>query len=113
MIEGMSVRHHGKGLLAWTWPLLAVGATLVLACGRSPYKPSSDDAATIFMDACLPCHQGSSNGPSLAGRALTKEAIAQRLDHGGKGMPSFPGIKGEARTELVAYVVQLSSPASP
>ena len=112
MIEWIRGRHGGKGLIKLP-ALLTAAAALFLACGRSPYKPSSDDAATIYMDACLPCHQGSSTGPSLAGRTLSKEAVIQRLDHGGKGMPSFPGIKGEARTELVAYVVRLSSPANP
>ena len=112
MIEWMRCRHRGKSRIAIP-SLLATAAILILACERSPYKPSSDDAATIYMDACLPCHQGGSTGPSLAGRALTPEAVNQRLDRGGKGMPSFPGIRGRRGPSSWQYVVRLSSPANP
>lgn len=106
--------HSGKqkGRMGTGAGCLVVAAALVLACERSPYKPSSDDAASVYMEACLPCHQGGSSGPSLAGLALTPETVTERLDKGGKDMPSFPGIRGEARANLVAYVVRLSSPGT-
>lgn len=85
--------------------LVAVG---FLGCDRSPYGPSTDEPATVYMEACAPCHQGGSAGPALAGRHLTTQAVEARLSRGAKGMPSFPGIRGEARRKLVAFVIQLS-----
>lgn len=82
---------------------------MALGCVGSPYKPATSDAGTVYMEACLPCHQDGPNGPSLAGRDLTAEAVERRLARGGRGMPSFPGIRGEARTNLVAFVVRLSA----
>lgn len=89
-------------------PALALLALASLACGRSPYRPVTDEPATIYMEACLPCHQGGAEGPPLAGRKLTPGAVEARLDRGGKGMPSFPRIRGEARRNLVDFVVNLS-----
>jgi hypothetical protein len=83
-------------------------AALLSACDRSPYSPSSDDPATTYMEACFPCHQGGSAGASLAGRKLTPEAVSERLDRGGKGMPAFPGIRGGSRKQLVGFVVRMS-----
>ena len=111
MVERMRGRRRGKSLIAL--PAFLAAAILLLACGRSPYTPTSDDAPTIYMEACLPCHQGGPAGPSLAGKALTPETVSRRLDRGGEGMPSFPGIRGETRARLVDYVVRLSSPANP
>ncbi len=89
--------------------LCAVAA--LAACSSSAYKPDTDDGGTIFMEACRPCHSGpSSPGGSLAGRNLTDPKVAGRLDSGGKGMPSFPGIKGQARTNLIRFVVRMSHP---
>ncbi len=84
------------------------GIALALACTGSPYKPATDDAATVYMEACLPCHQGGTTGPSLAGRHLSASAVEERLDHGAKGMPPFPHIRGDARRHLVAFIVRLS-----
>ncbi len=84
------------------------GIALALACTGSPYKPATNDAATIYMEACLPCHQGGTTGPSLAGRHLNASAVEERLDHGAKGMPAFPHIRGDARRHLVAFIVRLS-----
>lgn len=89
--------------------LLALG---FVGCNRSPYGSSTDEPATVFMEACVTCHQGGSAGPALAGRNLTAQTVEARLSRGGEGMPSFPGIRGEARRKLVAFVVQLSGETS-
>ncbi len=93
-------------------PVLALCAIAVLAtCSSSGYKPDTEDGGTIFMEACRPCHAGpSSPGGSLAGRNLTERQVADRLSSGGKGMPSFPGITGQARTNLIRFVVRMSGP---
>ena len=93
-------------------PVLALCAAAALtACSSSGYKPDTDDGGTIFMEACRPCHAGpSSPGGSLTGRNFTERQVAARLSSGGKGMPSFPGIKGEARTNLIRFVVRMSRP---
>jgi hypothetical protein len=93
----------------------AVLATLsmaaLVACSSSSYKPQSRDGGTIFMEACRPCHAGpSSPGGSLAGRGLTERQVVARLKSGGRGMPAFPGIRGEARDNLVRFVVGMSRP---
>ncbi len=93
-------------------PVLALCAVAALtACSSSGYKPDTDDGGTIFMEACRPCHSGpSSPGGGLAGRNLTEVRVAARLRSGGKGMPSFPGIKGQARSNLIRFVVRMSRP---
>lgn len=93
----------------------AVSAVLLVlalaACSSSGYKPDSEDGGTIFMEACRPCHAGpSSPGGSLAGRGLTERQVVARLKSGGRGMPAFPGITGEARENLVDFVVRMSRP---
>jgi mono/diheme cytochrome c family protein len=96
-------------------PVIAAAAlaVLALACARSSYKPSSDEPATTYMEACASCHDGSTPAPVLTGRRLTPEAVERRLDRGGAGMPAFPGIRGEARKRLVAFVVEMSGGKSP
>ncbi len=91
--------------------LPSLALPLALACGGSPYRPATEEPATIYMEACLSCHQGGAAGPALAGRALTAGAVEARLDRGGKGMPSFPRIRGETRRRLVEFVVRLSAQA--
>ena len=97
-------------------PASAVACALLLlaACVGSPYNPSTDEPATIYMEACASCHQGSEAGPSLVGLNLTPAQVEERIRRGGKGMPAFPKIRGAARTNLVAFVVKLSAapPAS-
>jgi mono/diheme cytochrome c family protein len=90
---------------------LALPAALhfLVACAGSPYKPASDDGATIYMEACASCHQGGEAGPSLARLGLTADQVEARLRRGGKGMPSFPGIRGKARASLADFVVRLSA----
>jgi mono/diheme cytochrome c family protein len=85
-----------------------LGAFVAMGCIGSPYKPTVSDAATIYLDACVSCHQGGPNGPSLAGRHLSAETVEKRLARGGRGMPAFPRIRGEARANLVAFIVRLS-----
>lgn len=79
-----------------------------MGCTGSPYKPTVTDAATIYLEACVSCHQGGPNGPNLAGRHLSADVVEKRLSRGGRGMPAFPRIRGEARTGLVAFIVRLS-----
>lgn len=114
-VEDPGCRRHAAQVRRRAWkrgaaslPTLALLALALLACERSPYRPANDEPATIYMEACLPCHQGGAEGPSLAGRGLTAAAVEARLDRGGKGMPSFPRIRGEARRRLVAFVVNMS-----
>jgi mono/diheme cytochrome c family protein len=98
---------------------LFLGAALAMGCTGSPYRPAAADAATIYLEACVSCHQGGPNGPSLAGRHLSAEVVEKRLSRGGRGMPAFPHIRGEARANLVSFIVRLSgdggtgSPPSP
>ncbi len=99
-----------RGIRRWVPAVLLVG---MAACGRSPYRPSTDEAATIYLEACTACHQGGAEGPDLAGRRLTAADVEARLDRGGKGMPSFPGIRGEARRNLVAFVVRMGGGEAP
>ena len=87
---------------------LAVLAMGFVGCDRSPYRPSTDEPSNVYAEACGSCHQGGPAGPALAGRNLLPRAVEDRLSHGAKGMPSFPGIRGESRRKLVAFVVKLS-----
>ena len=87
-------------------------AALLIACERSPYRSGERDAGTIYMEACLPCHGGSTSGPSLTGRNLSPEAVEKKLRWGGRGMPAFPGIRGQSRRDLVDYVSRLSREGS-
>jgi hypothetical protein len=93
-------------------PWLLVLATLILACDRSPYRPPNDDPASTYMEACFPCHVGGPSGPQLAGRKLSPESVEKKLRWGGRGMPSFPGIRGQARRDLADYVSRLSREGS-
>jgi mono/diheme cytochrome c family protein len=91
--------------------LAALSMAALVACSSSSYKPDSQDGGTIFMEACRPCHAGpSSPGGGLAGRNLTARQVVARLQSGGRGMPAFPGISGEARDNLVRFVVGMSRP---
>lgn len=92
--------------------LVMLSAALFVACDRSPYQPATDEPATTYMEACVPCHQGGPAGPALAGRHLTARSVEAKLDRGGNGMPAFPGIRGEARRKLVDFVVALSGEGS-
>jgi mono/diheme cytochrome c family protein len=87
-------------------------AALFLACGSSRYEPSSEDPGTIYLEACAPCHRGGTSGPSLAGRRLAPGAVEAKIARGARGMPAFPGIKGEARRALAEYVSRISQPDS-
>jgi mono/diheme cytochrome c family protein len=87
---------------------MILGAVVAVGCTGSPYRPTTSDAATLYLEACVSCHQGGPNGPSLAGRHLSAGAVEKRLDRGGRGMPAFPRIRGEARANLVAFIVRLS-----
>ena len=91
----------------------ALALLLLAGCGGSPYKPATDEPATIYMEACASCHQGSDAGPSLVGLNLAPAQVEERIARGGKGMPSFPGIRGEARSNLVGFVVKLSAAPPP
>ena len=93
--------------------LLCAAALLAVACNRSPYEGGERDALTIYIEACQPCHQGGPSGPALAGRNLSSGAVEERLARGAPGMPSFPGIRGRAREDLVAFVVRMSGPGAP
>ncbi len=108
---GSSTLKNRRWALGGVAPALGVGlilAALLLACERSPYRSEERDTATIYMEACLPCHGGGTSGPSLTGRKLTPEAVEKKLRWGGRGMPSFPGIRGQARRDLVDYVSRLA-----
>lgn len=82
-------------------------AALSLACVRSPYRPAVSDGGSIYREACAPCHEGT-GGHGLRGLDLTPRAVERRLRWGGRGMPAFPGIRGEARENLVRYVAEMS-----
>ncbi|MGC8763615.1 MAG: c-type cytochrome [Acidobacteriota bacterium] len=82
-------------------------AILWLACARSPYTPSATDGGSIYREACAPCHEGTA-GHSLRGLDLKPEAVERRLRWGGRGMPAFPRIEGEARRNLALYVAEMS-----
>ena len=84
-------------------------ASLLLACTRSPYTPSGTDGGSIYREACAPCHE-SSPGRTLRGLDLSPETVERRISWGGRGMPAFPKIRGEARENLVRYVVVMSRP---
>jgi len=88
---------------------ILLGVVVAMGCTGSPYRPTVSDAATIYLEACVSCHQGGPNGPSLAGRHLSLETVEKRLDRGGRGMPAFPRIRGEARANLVSFIVRLSN----
>ncbi len=99
------------------WRLAAIAVLMAAACARSSYTPSSTVGGLTFREACSDCHSGASSpGGSLRGKNLTAESVEKRLRFGGEGMPAFPRIQGEARTNLVQFVVAMSrtdSPSSP
>jgi len=82
-------------------------AGLLLACGRSSYRPQTTDGGSIYREACAPCHEGNA-GHGLRGLDLQPQAVERRLRWGGRGMPAFPQIRGEARQNLVRYVTEMS-----
>jgi mono/diheme cytochrome c family protein len=85
----------------------ALGVSVLLACG---YTPSTTDGQTIYREACASCHAvPPAIGPNLVGMRLTPEILSKKLDTGGKGMPKFPGIKGEARQNLANFIVGMKS----
>jgi len=87
----------------------ALGVSALLACG---YTPRTTDGQTIYREACASCHAvPPAIGPNLVGMRLTPEILAKKLDTGGKGMPKYPGIKGEARENLIRFVLDMKSPS--
>jgi hypothetical protein len=90
--------------------LALLAGALALSCGSSRYEPSSDSPGAIYLEACASCHVGGASGPSLAGRRLTPEAVEEKIAGGARGMPAFPGIRGEARRGLAEYVSRISQP---
>lgn len=92
------------------WARLAFAALLAglsLACSRSAFSPSTADGGTIYREACAPCHEGSGDH-DLKGLDLAPKTVERRLRWGGRGMPAFPHIRGEARENLVGYVTRMS-----
>jgi mono/diheme cytochrome c family protein len=92
-------------------PALAgvLAASVFLACG---YTPHTTDGQVIYREACASCHAvPPAIGPNLVGMRLTPEVLSKKLDAGGKGMPKFPGIKGEARQNLIKFVLDMKSPS--
>ncbi len=105
LMEALSRVLRGQGRLPW----LVVLSLAFLAC--TTYRPTTTDGRTIYREACASCHAvPPATGPNLVGMRLTPEKVAQTLDRGGKKMPAFPGIQGEARRNLIQYVVTLQSP---
>ena len=89
--------------------ICAWAVSVLLACG---YTPRTTDGQTIYREACASCHAvPPAIGPNLVGMRLTPEILSKKLDTGGKGMPKFPGIKGEARHNLVKFIVSMKSPS--
>ena len=87
----------------------ALGVSVLLACG---YTPGTTDGQTIYREACASCHAvPPAVGPNLVGMRLTPEVLSKKLDAGGKGMPKFPGIKGEARQNLIKFILDMKSPS--
>jgi len=87
----------------------ALGVSVLLACG---YTPGTTDGQTIYREACATCHAvPPAIGPNLVGMRLTPEILSKKLDTGGKGMPKFPGIKGEARQNLITFIMGMKSPS--
>jgi hypothetical protein len=87
----------------------ALGISILLACG---YFPGTTDGQAIYREACAPCHAvPPAIGPNLVGMRLTPEILSKKLDTGGKGMPKFPGIKGEARQNLIKFILDMKSPS--
>jgi len=102
-----------KGTGIWQGKTLraagALGVWVLLACG---YTPRTTDGQTIYREACASCHAvPPAIGPNLVGMRLTPEILSKKLDTGGKGMPKFPGIKGEARQNLVKFIMGMKSPS--
>jgi len=87
----------------------ALGVLVLLACG---YTPGTTDGQAIYREACAPCHAvPPAIGPNLVGMRLTPEILSKKLDTGGKGMPKFLGIKGEARQNLITFIMGMKSPS--
>lgn len=65
----------------------------------------------VFSQNCNGCHPGGDrgNGPALKGRNLSADAIRNKVQNGGGGMPVFPQsqISDQQLTHLVAYVQSL------
>lgn len=95
------MRRHRIFLLAVALP------GMFLACSRSSYRPATADGGSIYREACAPCHEGSP-GHSLRGLDLAPRTVERRLAWGGRGMPAFPRIRGEARRNLARYVAEMS-----
>jgi len=87
----------------------ALGVWVLVACG---YTPGTTDGQAIYREACATCHAvPPAVGPNLVGMRLTPEILSKKLDTGGKGMPKFPGIKGEARQNLITFILEMKSPS--
>lgn len=75
---------------------------------NSKYIPETDDAATIYREACMHCHgdKGQGSGlfyPSLD-EELDKSEIYNSIQNGALLMPAFIHVKGDTLNRLVEYI---------
>ncbi len=92
----------------WVLPL----AALAMGCSKtSDYAPAAGATGEdIFKGACAECHQKEDGKLfELSAEKATVAAISKKISEGGIMMPSFPGIQGEALTNIAQYVAEHSS----
>ena len=76
--------------------------------GRSGHQ-GSGSGRQLFMRACARCHGADGkgkNGPQLAGKSLSLDAVAQKVTNGGTKMPSFKKQLSPTQVKAVAAYVQ-------
>lgn len=83
-------------------------AYLFLSKDESAYIPNTDDAATIYRQACKHCHGNKGQGSGLFYPAL-KDDLSEFEIHGviTQGawlMPAFTNVKDDTLEQLIHYI---------
>lgn len=83
-------------------------AYLFLSKEDSKYTPKTNDAATIYHEACMHCHGDKGQGSGLFYPAFEKDLpereIYKKINNGALLMPAFTHIKGDTLDKLVEYI---------
>ena len=91
--------------------LIVFSAYFLLSAKTSNYKPTTDNPAIIYYEACSHCHgkngqTGNLLYPDLVDEHLDAEHVTKIITEGESLMPAFKNLKGDTLQKLVDFVVQ-------
>ncbi len=97
--------------ILFTVLILTFSGYFLLSSKTSNYKPTTNNPAIIYFEACSHCHgkDGRSENllyPDLIGERLTRDEVQKIIVQGEWLMPAFKHLKGDTLKNLVNYVVQ-------